>query len=121
MYKLPVLLLDDYAYLTPTLLREAYVEAIYRADEWEYERMTKRYWETLLFEVAESSSIDYLLEKHPMSGYDSDFIRPFVPFDCKEMGGCGPGTKRTPEKYCAIDPKIVNEKYNFFWNHYING
>lgn len=33
LYRLPVLLVDDFADLTPDLLRQAYVEAIYRADE----------------------------------------------------------------------------------------
>ena len=32
LYKLPVLLLDDFADLTESLLRTAYVEALYRAD-----------------------------------------------------------------------------------------
>lgn len=77
-----------------------------------------RHWERLIFEVAESASIDYLLMKHPMSSYDEGFVRPLIPYDCDEMKGCGPGTKRTPKKYCAINPKLVTPSYNFLWNHY---
>jgi catechol 1,2-dioxygenase len=27
------------------------------------------------------------------------------------LGGCGPGTKRTPKEYCAIDPALVKPGY----------
>jgi hypothetical protein len=39
--------------VTEEVLRQAYVEAVYRAlgDEWEYERMTKRWWINLFAEV----------------------------------------------------------------------
>jgi hypothetical protein len=63
-----VLLMDDYSEITELILRQAYVEAIYWENEWEYERLTQRYWEHLIYEVSESGSIDYLLEKHPMHG-----------------------------------------------------
>jgi hypothetical protein len=33
---------------------------------------------------------------------DLGFTRPLIPFDCEEMGGCGPGTLRVPKKSCAI-------------------
>ena len=33
LYKLPALLVEDFADLTPMLVRQAYVEALYRADE----------------------------------------------------------------------------------------
>jgi hypothetical protein len=111
-----VLLLDDYALLTPELLRQAYVEALYRADQWEFERMTRRWWERLIYDISFSSSIEPLLHYHPMSAEDSGFTRPLVPFDCEKMGGCGPGTKRVPKKSCAIDFSLINEKY-FRWKH----
>ncbi len=50
LYRLPALLLDDFADLTPKLLREAYVEALYRADEC-YTRITERHWQRVIFEV----------------------------------------------------------------------
>jgi len=118
LYRLPVLLLDDYASLTIEMLRQAYIEALYRVDEWQYERMTKRWWEQLIYAVAEEGTIRPLLEKHPMEATDTNFTRPLVPFDCSKMaGGCGPGTKRVPVASCAIDFSLVNEKYNFRWKH----
>jgi hypothetical protein len=33
LYRLPALLVDDFADLTPELVRQAYVEALYRVDE----------------------------------------------------------------------------------------
>lgn len=50
-----------------------------------------------------------------MHAEDLNFTRPLVPYDCVAMGGCGPGTKRTPRSYCGIDPSRVNENYNFNW------
>jgi len=44
VYKLPVLLVDDYYDLHPEMLHQAYVEAVYRAlkGEWEFDRMTPK-------------------------------------------------------------------------------
>ena len=52
-----------------------------------------------------------LYDLFPMKAVDEEFTRPLFPFNCQEMGGCGPGTKRTPAKYCAIDRTI---DYNTF-------
>ena len=114
-YRLPVLLVDDFAAITAPLLRQAYVEALYRADEWEYDRLTKAYWERLLYAVADSASIEPMLKKHPMHAEDLNFTRPLVPFDCIAMGGCGPGTKRTPKISCAIDPSVLGPNYRWRW------
>lgn len=116
-YKLPILLVDDYSEITEAMIRQAYVEALYRVDSWEYERMTKQYWEHLFYEVADSGSIEPMLRKHPMSAEDSNFTRPLVPFDCEAMqGGCGPGTKRTPKQSsCAIDPSVLKVNYRWKW------
>ena len=116
-YRLPVLMLDDYADLTPALVRQAYVEALYRADQWEFERMTRLYWERLVYDVSFSASAEPLLHYHPMSAEDSGFTRPLVPFDCAKMGGCGPGTKRVPKRSCGVDFSRVDERYNFRWKH----
>ena len=45
VYKLPVLIVEDYYKLTPALLQQAYTEALYRGikGEWEYQRMTLGY------------------------------------------------------------------------------
>ena len=52
LYKLPVLLVDDFADITPELVRQAYVEALYRVDEWEYWRITEKHWIGILKEVS---------------------------------------------------------------------
>ena len=117
MYKLPVLLLDDFADISPFVIRQAYVEALYHADEWEYERLTKQYWEGLIYEIAESGNIDRMLQKHPISAMDESFTRPLIPFDCEAMGGCGEGTKRVPRESCGVDPRRITSDYNWAWNH----
>ncbi len=58
--------MDDYADLTADMIREAYVEAIYRADEWEYERLTMKFWRDTVFEVAKTENTSIVLERHPM-------------------------------------------------------
>ena len=115
LYRLPALLLEDFAAITPAIIRQAYVEALYRADEWDYTRLTEAYWETLLFETSRTGTLDYVLERHPMSAEDATFTRPMIPFDCDAMGGCGPGTKRVPKQSCAIDPGTDYSKYDWFW------
>eukprot|EP01035_Chromulina_nebulosa_P022400 gene22400-29004_t len=44
VYKLPVLLVDDFYDINPEMLRQAYVEALYWSEEWEYERMLVKHW-----------------------------------------------------------------------------
>jgi hypothetical protein len=99
-WKLPVLFVDDYADLTAELIREAYVEAIYRADEWEYERLTMKFWRDTVFEVARTEDISFFMNRHPMKAIDPTFTRPLVYYNCEQMGGCGPNTKRTPKNIC---------------------
>jgi hypothetical protein len=108
-YRLPVLLLDDYYDISTTIVKQAYVEALYRAGDWEYDRLTISYWTKLITEVSYSGKIDYAMERHPMSAIDEGFTRPLVPFSCDR--GCGVGTKRTPKKSCGIDESLLNEKY----------
>eukprot|EP00662_Eupelagonemidae_sp_cell21_P007386 gene7386-22384_t len=38
--RLPALFVDDYSDVDERLLRRAYVEALYRAREWDYRRLT---------------------------------------------------------------------------------
>ena len=40
-YRLPVLLVEDFALITTEMLRDAYVEAIYQSDHFEYHRLTQ--------------------------------------------------------------------------------
>jgi hypothetical protein len=115
VYKLPVLLVDDYYYVTEQMLREAYVEALYRAHKWEYERITWQWYERLLYEVSYAQDIAPMLKKHPMSAVDLNFTRPLIPFDCEAMGGCGPGTKRVPKHSCGIDYDRIKPGYDWEW------
>jgi len=114
LYKLPALLVDDFADVTPFVIRQAYVEAIYRADSWDYKRITTRWWERLLYKVSETGSISHLLRLHPTQAEDVTFTRPMVPFDCKAIGGCGHGTKRVPSKSCAIDFSLNMSEHNWY-------
>lgn len=116
LYRVPALFVDDFADITGPMLRQAYVEFLYRVDEWDYERLTPQYWERLLYDLADSGSTDALLLKHPMIAEDTGFTRPLIPFDCEALGGCGPGTKRTPKKSCAINGSVMNRKYNWIWH-----
>ena len=115
LYKLPALLVDDFADLTPSLVKQAYVEALYRADDWDYKRMTTRWWERLLYKVSETGSISHLSRLHPIFPENSLFTRPMVPFDCIKIGGCGHGTKRVPKRSCAIDFDANYTSYNWYW------
>ena len=115
LYRLPALLVDDFADVTPDLVKQAYVEALYHVDQWDYKRMTTRWWERLLYKVSETGNIATLLRLHPISVEDSQFTRPMIPFDCAKMGGCGPGTKRVPARSCAVDSNINFTAYNFYW------
>ena len=121
LYRLPVLFVDDFAEVTPFMIRQAYIEALYLVDQWEYKRMTKAHWINLIRNVSQTNSIQPLLDAHPMSAVDINFTRPLIPFDCGRNGiECGKGTKRTPKKSCAIDfEKLKGKSYNWFWKHEI--
>ena len=58
--------MDDFAELTPALIQGAYVEALYRIDEWEYQRLTFAWWERLLYQTSVDGNNDYLMRNHPM-------------------------------------------------------
>jgi len=119
LYRLPALLVDDFADVTPALIRQAYVEAVYRADSWDYRRITARYWERLIFRVSETGSLSTMLKLHPMTAEDAHFTRPMVPFDCKGLGGCGLGTRRVPSKSCAVNFETNFTMYNWWWDQFL--
>ena len=54
LYKLPVLLVEDFADVTPKMVRQAYVECLYRAEEWEYRRISQKFWVRLLYQKLET-------------------------------------------------------------------
>ena len=55
--------MDDFDELTPQLLRAAYVEALYRVDEFEFERLRQSYWHALIGKVARSTSSQPVFDK----------------------------------------------------------
>lgn len=123
LYRLPALLVDDFADIRPDMLRQAYIEALYRVDQWEYKRMTKQYWIDLVHNVSISNSIKPLLDLHPMHAVDVGFTRPMIPFTCPggRLNGCGKGTKRTPRVSCGVDPRVLElgSKYDWFYKHVV--
>ena len=118
-YKLPVLLVDDFSILTPILIKQAYIETLYHAEMgcWDYRRITRQWWENLLYDTAIAKDISILMERYPMPIFQDNipFSRPFIPFDCKK-GGCGTETHRTPTNSCAIDINTDFVKYYKDWN-----
>jgi hypothetical protein len=95
-----VLLVDDFADVTPALLRMAYVEALYRADEFEFERLTQRYWRSFLMKVSTTKSSQVVYDAFPPQAEDANFMRPAVYFTCHRTKSCGPRTKRIPRQVC---------------------
>ena len=61
-------------------------KAIYRADEWEYERLSGKWYNDLIFQMSAEKSMRVLQEKHPIEAIDSTFTRPLIPFDCTIKG-----------------------------------
>jgi hypothetical protein len=104
--------------LTPRLVRQAYVEALYHAalGRWDYRRITQKWWEDLLFDVSLAKNSSILMERHPMPilPLGIPFSRPLIPYECPK-GGCGEGTHRTPIESCAIDLKQNLSRYNWTW------
>lgn len=101
VWRLPTLVVEDFDAVTPDLLRSAYVEALYLADEFEYQRLTQSWWLSFIASVSTSNSSQPLFDAFPAQSQDSNFVRPLVPFSCG-FGGkyCGPGTKSTPTSSC---------------------
>ena len=103
VWRLPVLLVDDFAEITPILLRTAYIEAVYRAqeNEFEFQRLTQSFWYSFLMRVSHTQSLNTVLQAFPVEAEDSKFTRPVEPFDCGSDGRkCGAGTKRSPRESC---------------------
>ena len=92
--------MEDFDQVTPELLRTAYVEALYRADDFEFERLTQSFWWSFIANVSVTMSSQTVLDKFPLQAEDPDFARPFAPFDCWKTNSCGPGTKRVPKSSC---------------------
>ncbi len=100
VWRLPAVIVEDFDLVTPELLRTAYVEAIYRADEFEWERLKQSWWWSLLYNVSTSRSSQPLYDKFPPESQDSMFTRPYERYDCWETNSCSPQTKRIPKTSC---------------------
>ena len=94
------MLVDDFADVNPQMLRKAYVEAVYRAPDFEFERLTQSFWWNVIYNVSRSRSVRPMLDKFPYEAEESSFTRPRVPYACGKTGTCGPGTKRIPKESC---------------------
>ena len=58
--------MDDFSEVTPELIHSAYVEAVYREDEWEYERLTLPFWKNMIKQASESQSSDIFYHHFPL-------------------------------------------------------
>lgn len=100
MWRLPALIVEDFDMVTPELLHMAYVEAIYRVKEFEFERLTQTFWWSFILNVSRTMSTETVLSKFPLESEDPSFCRPFERFTCHDSNSCGPGTKRIPKSFC---------------------
>ena len=100
MWRLPALFVEDFDELTPELLRTAYVEALYRAKDFEFKRLTMNYWFSVIGNVSAAKSTQPLLDAFPLEAEEPNFARPREPYECGKTNSCGPGVKRTPKSSC---------------------
>lgn len=101
VYGLPVLVIDDWGELTPEMVKSAYVEALYRAPDFEWHKLNQHWWYDFVMNVSVTSSSQTVYDAFPPKAEDATFTRPRVRYDCgADMEKCGPGTLRTPRKYC---------------------
>jgi hypothetical protein len=101
LWRLPALIVEDFDEITPDLLRAAYLEALYRAEEFEFERLTQSFWINFTFAVARSKdSLKTILKSFPSESEDPSFTRPFERFTCHQTNSCGKGTKSIPKSFC---------------------
>lgn len=92
--------MEDFDFVTPDLLHMAYVEALYRVEEFEFERLKQSFWWTFLMNVSRAMSQDAISAKFPPEAEDPTFARPLERFSCHETNSCGAGTKRIPRRMC---------------------
>ncbi len=94
------MLVEDFAEITPELLRTAYIEAVYRVKEFEFHRLTMSFWFSVIANVSASMSSQPLIDLFPMEAEEPNFTRPRELYECGKTNTCGKGTKRTPRKSC---------------------
>ena len=93
-------MVEDFNLVTPELLRVAYIEALYHADDFQYEKLTQSFWWSFIGNVSVTKSTQTVWDRFPPHADESDFMRPWIPFDCWKTNSCGPGTKRIPKTSC---------------------
>ena len=71
---LPVLVVSNYSYLSPQLLRAAYPCFIEHAHEFKYKHLTSMYWQILIRRAVDSASIDHVERNHPFKNIYCDFL-----------------------------------------------
>ncbi len=97
--------MDDFFDVTPQLLASAYIQVLYSIHEFEFERLTQDFWNSIIYDVSISGNIDALLNKFPMKAEDENFTRPYIRYNCgPDNSNCGTNTKRTPLQYCDLLP-----------------
>ena len=84
------------------LLLAAAYKALYRADDFEFNRLKQSFWWDVIYNVSKSMSIEPLLHFFPMEAEDIGFTRAKEPYECGKFNPhrCGPGTKRIPKTSC---------------------
>ena len=94
--------MDDFSNISPKLLRSAYLEALYRVDDFEFERLKQSYWYSLIMNVSATSSSRPYLDAFPIIAEDPSFTRPKAPYSCGLDGNnCGKKTKyKIPIRSC---------------------
>lgn len=100
LWRLPALLMEDFDEVTPELLHQAYLEAIYRADEFEFDRLTLKFWIDFIYNISKDGRSSKILETFPIESEDSQFARPREWITCHETKTCGKGTKKIPKSFC---------------------
>ncbi len=100
LWRLPALLVEDFDLVTPELLRSAYVEAIYYADDFNYEKLTQSYWYGAIYNISASMRVSTITDMFPMHATDPNFGRAREPYSCSHTNTCGPGTRRIPKTSC---------------------
>lgn len=100
VYRLPALMVEDFDDITEELLRVAYVEALYRASDFDYRRLTQSFWYSVISNVSSTMSVQTILDYFPMYAEEPNFGRPREPYECGKTGTCGRGTRRIPRKSC---------------------
>jgi len=77
---LPVMLVDDFGDVSVSNLTATYAEFVRKADDWDFTRLTPKYWSDLIAHVLATGSSDIVQKNHPIpAGYYGEFT-PYTTF-----------------------------------------